>query len=113
MLQLSWRPSKRNIRFQPKPDWVPEDVYKEALAAKRNYNERWEFFVWLTSQEYNVSQQVAEEACLRGLKKEFLKMRVIWGDKVGIWFEDFMEMGDIFRKIKLPEYKTQLEEGDI
>ena len=106
----TWKPSLRKIRFQPRPDYVPKAVYSEAVGAKRVYNEHWEFFVFHTSQEFNVSQQVAEEACLRGLKKEFNKMRVIWGDKVGIWFEDFMEMGDIFRKIKLPEYKAQLVE---
>lgn len=109
----SWKPSVRKIRMHPQPDWVPDAVYTEAVAAKRNYNEKWEFLVYQTSLDYNVSQQLAEEALLRGLIKEFYKMRVIYGDKIGIWFEDFMEMGDIFRKIKLPEYKAQLvDEGE-
>lgn len=105
---MNWKPSIRNIKIYDRPDWIPEVVYTEAVGAKHNYNARWEYVVHRTALDYNVSQQVAEEAMLRGLDKEFKKMRVIWGDKIGKWFEDFMEMGDVFAKIKLNDYHAKL-----
>lgn len=105
---MSWKPSIRNIKLYDRPDWVPEVVYTEAVGAKYNYNAMWEFVVHRTASDYNVSQQIAEEAMLRGLDKEFKKMHVIWGDRIGQWFEDFMEMGDIFTKIKLNSYQAKL-----
>lgn len=104
----SWKPSIRTCVFQEKPDFVPDEVYKEALGHKRHYNERWEFWVYLVSKDFNCSQAEAEEACIRGIKREFLKMRFIWGDRIGQWFEEFMEMDGVFKNIKLPEYLPKL-----
>jgi hypothetical protein len=53
----SWRPKKRNVRYQECPEGVPDWVYTEAVAAKRFYNEDWEFWVWQTAQEHNCRQK--------------------------------------------------------
>lgn len=107
----AWRPNLRKCVFQDRPDYVPIEVYNEAMTHKRQYNAEWEYWVWNVSQQYNCSQAVAEDACIRGIKKEFAKMCFIWGDKIGKWFEDFMEMGDIFNKVKHPEYLPELGYG--
>lgn len=100
----SWRPKKRNVVFSEQPDWLPDWVYTEALAAKRNYNENWEFWVWRVSQDYNCSIPIAEDACIRGIKKAILQFKVAYGDKIGDWFEQFLDMGDIFEKVHHPIY---------
>lgn len=104
----SWRPKKRNVRFEEKPEGIPDWVYTQAVVAKKTYNEDWEFWVFNTSLDYNCSQAEAEDACIRGVKKEFLRYRLVYGDKIGQWFEDFMGMGDLFTKVKHPEYLKQL-----
>lgn len=108
MQVMSWRPSKRNIRYQEKPDWLPDTIYTEALAAKRFYNELWEFWVWEVSRTDNVSVVEAEDACIRGLKKALNRVGFVYGDKVAAWYEQFLEMGDIFSKVKHPEYIKRL-----
>ena len=104
----SWLPKKNKVKIQEKPDWVPNEIYLSACAAKRQYNQDWEYWVWGVSQQYNVSQAEAEVACMRGIKKEFHKTRFVYGPRIGTWFEEFMEMGDIFNKIQHPEYLPEL-----
>lgn len=102
--------------LQEAPDWLPEEVYKEACAHKRHYNAGWEEWVYHVALQHNVSQAVAEDACIRGIQKEFYKTRLAYaktygeelGNRVGVWFEQFMEMGDIFNKVKHPEYLKEL-----
>lgn len=108
MLTLSWRPKKRNVIFPPKPEWVPEWVYIQAQVAKRNYNENWEFWIYQTSKQFNCSIPEAEDACIRGIKKEINRQLLVYGPKVGKWFEEFLDMGDIFRKVSHPEYLPKL-----
>ena len=108
IIQTGWVPKERNCVYQEKPGFVPEGVYKEALAAKRHYNANWEWWVFNTMQEYNVNEAEAWEACKRGILKEFLKWEVIYGDQVGKWCREFMEMDDIFNGLKLPEYKLEI-----
>ena len=108
MQVLSWRPKKRNIRVQEKPEWLPEYIYNEALAAKRFYNEDWEFWVWRESLAHNVSVPVAEDACIRGLKKALNRIQFVHGPKIAQWYIEFLDMGDIFRKVKMPDYLPQL-----
>lgn len=106
---MTWQPKLRQITFSPKPDYVPEMVYSEAMAAKRSYNAEWEFWVFLESQNYNCSQAVAEDACIRGLQKALHRVSFVYGDKVGKWYEEFLDMGDIFRKVKHPDYIKLLD----
>lgn len=115
----TWRPSLRKMIIQEKPDWLPEEIYKEAMAHKRHYNAEWEYWVWAVAEAHNCSQAVAEEACIRGIKKEFYKTRVAYtktygtelGNRIGLWFEQFMEMGDIFDKFRYPDYVPELGYG--
>lgn len=104
----TWQPKRKKVKIQEKPDWVPDEVYFSAAAAKRQFNQDWEFWVWGVAQQYNVSQAEAEVACMRGIKKEFYKMRLVYGPRIGTWFEEFLEMGDIFNKIAHPEYLPEL-----
>lgn len=108
---MTWTPKLRNIRFTEKPEWVPEWVYVEAKAAKRYYNEQWEFWVYLTAQSENCSQSLAEDACIRGLKKAINRLKFVYGDKIGQWYEEFLEMGDIFDKVKHQEIINPTLEG--
>ncbi len=107
-VHTTWVPKRRNVLYSTKPDDIPAWVYVEAQTAKKYYNEEWEFWVWRTSQDYNVSQAIAEDACIRGIKKEILRMYHIYGDHIGKWFEEYLAMGDIFNKVKHPEYINQL-----
>lgn len=108
IIHTGWKPSLRNCTFPPQPEWVPDEVYKEALAAKRAYNSGWEFWVFQVSQDYNVSQALAEDACIRGLQKEINRFKLVWGDQIGNWWEDFLDMKDIFSKVRHPEYLKEL-----
>ena len=107
-IQTAWKPQRRNGKYPEKPDWVPDDIYKSAAAAKRQYNADWDYWVWGVAQQYNVSQAEAEVACVRGIKKEFYKVRMVYGPRIGTWFEQYLDMGDIFDKIKHPEYLPEL-----
>ena len=107
-IALTWKPNKRNITYAERPEWVPNEIYQVAVTSKRKYNEDWEFWVWEVAQNYNVSQAEAEDACIRGIKKEFYKIRFIYGPRVGQWFEEYLDMGDIFSKVKHPEYLPEL-----
>lgn len=106
---MTWQPKLRQIKLYPKPDYVPDWVYTEAITAKRYYNEQWEFWVFLESQANNCSMAKAEDACIRGIKKALLRAKTVYGDKIGDWYEEFLEMGDIFRKVKHPEYRKQID----
>ena len=116
LIITGWRPKLRTLVLQEKPDWLPEEIYKEACAHKRYYNAGWEEWVFHTADAYNVSQAEAEDACIRGIQKEFYKTRLAYtkaygeelGNRIGVWFEQFMEMGDIFNKVKHPEYLKEL-----
>lgn len=110
MLIPSWRPKKRTVYYQDKPEWVPGDIYTEAVSAKRFYNENWEYWVYLTSLDANVSQATAEDACIRGLKKVMDQIDFVYGPKVAKWYREFMEMEDIFSKVVHPEY-TEIKLG--
>ena len=105
---MSWRPKKRNVRYQERPDWLPEEIYSEALAAKKFYNEDWEFWVFAESRDANVSQAVAEDACIRGLRKALYRVQFVYGPKVAKWYLEFLDMGDIFSKGNHPEYIAKL-----
>jgi len=111
LVQTTWVPKARNVVYQEKPDEIPEWVYTQAQTAKRQFNENWEFWVWQVSQDYNCSQAMAEDACIRGIKKEILRHKHVYGDKIGQWFEDYLDMKDIFSKVSHPEYVNQL--GDL
>lgn len=111
MILPSWRPKKRSVYYQEKPEWVDGWVYTEALTAKKFYNEDWEFWVWQESLKENVSQAVAEDACIRGLKKALDQIKFAYGDKVAKWYLEFLDMGDIFRRVQHPEYKQIKLEG--
>ena len=104
----TWQPKSRNCTYQPKPEGIPEWVYTEAITAKRYYNEQWEFWVWQVSQEHNCSVPIAEDACIRGLKKAILQIYLVYGDNIGKWYEDFLDMGDIFKKVSHPIYLPKL-----
>lgn len=104
MIVLGWRPKKRAVYYQEKPEWVPEWVYIEAVAAKRFYNENWEFWVWNISRDNNCSQAEAEDACIRGLKKVMDQIDFVYGPKVAKWYREFMDMGDLFTKVVHPIY---------
>lgn len=108
VVRTSWKPNLRKCEFQPRPDFVPEEVYKEAVALKRHYNAEWEFWVWNVSEDFNVSQAEAEDACIRGIQKAFNQVYLVWGDKIGTWFEQFMELGDLMRKVDHPIYLPEL-----
>lgn len=103
-----WKPQVRNITYQPKPEWVPEWVYVQAKAAKDHYNRDWDFWVYAVSQQYNKSMAESEDACIRGVKKEILRQYLVYGPKIGRWFEEFLDMKDIFRKVRHPEYLPKL-----
>lgn len=107
-VQTTWKPSRRNIKIEERPEWVPQEIYDSALASKRQYNQDWEYWVWGVSQQYNVNQAEAEVACMRGIKKEFYKVKLVYGPRIGTWFEQFLDMGDIFNKISHPEYLPEL-----
>lgn len=109
IIQTGWVPKKRNVRYEARPDWVPEWVYTEALVAKRFYNEDWEFWVFNVSQHDNVPLHVAEDACIRGIKKEILRMYFVYGPKIGKWFEDYLDMNDLFTKVAHPTYLPELK----
>src|SRR5258706_15668241 len=110
LISTTWKPRKRNIKIYPKPEWVPDWVYTQAIVAKRNYNENWDFWVWQVSQSDGVDIAVAEDACIRGIQKEINRYKLVYGSKVCQWLEEFLEMGDIFRKVKHPEYLPKLGE---
>ncbi len=103
-----WKPSLRNCTYEARPDWVPEEIYKSALAAKRTYNSMWEFWVYQVSQDYNCSVPQAEDACIRGLIKEINRIRLIYGDKIGNWWEDFMDMKSVYSKVQQPLWVPEL-----
>ena len=105
---MTWMPKKRNVRYEDKPEGIPDWVYTEAVTAKRFYNEMWEFWVWDVSRTDNVPLHVAEDACIRGLQKAILRVKLVYGDAVGEWYERFLDMGDIFRKVSHPEYVKKL-----
>src|SRR4051812_17324878 len=112
ILAGEWRPSMRHITYTDKPDFVPEFVYSQAKSAKWTYNANWDYWVWETSKRFNCSQAKAEDACIRGIKKEILRQQVVYGPRVGKWFEEFLDMGDIFRKVRHPDYLPHLDKGD-
>ena len=111
MILPSWRPKKRSVYYAEKPDWIDGWVYTEALTAKKFYNEEWEFWVWREALDHNCSQAIAEDACIRGLKKALDQVRFVYGDKVGQWYLEYLEMGDVFRKVQHPEYISKTLEG--
>jgi hypothetical protein len=96
------------VQYEPKPDFVPVAVYNEAQAAKRFYNADWEFWVHQVSQDYNKPLAEAEDACIRGLKKVLLQVQLVYGDRVGKWYEDYLDMSSIFTKVSHPIYLPQL-----
>lgn len=112
----TWRPKKRSVRYTEKPEWVPDWIYTEAMTAKRFYNENWEYWVWLTSQDHNVSQAEAEDACIRGINTALLQIQVAYsqifgdaeGSKISNWFRQYLEMDELFKQVKHNEHNAQL-----
>lgn len=95
-----WEPDpNRVVRYNPRPKWVPESIYNEAVAAKKHYNEGWEGWVLDVSRRFNVTFEQAEIACLKGIKREAEYMKVVYGPKFGQWFIDYLEMDGIFDKV--------------
>jgi hypothetical protein len=113
IVQTTWKPKLRNIVMTERPEWVPEWVYTEAITAKRFYNGMWEFWVWEEAKRNNVSQAVAEDACIRGLKTAIDRVKYVYGAKIGKWYEEFLDMKDIFTKVKHPEYKVAKLESEV
>jgi hypothetical protein len=119
IVQTGWVPRKRNVNYQEKPEYVPDWVYTEAQTAKRFYNEQWEFWVWEIAQRDNVSQAVAEDACIRGIKIALDRVNYAYssifgpqlGSKIAKWYLDYLGLEDIFSKVKHPEYKEVKLEG--
>lgn len=108
LIQTGWKPSIRNVVLQDKPEWVPDWVYTMATTAKYHYNVQWEFWVHKVSIDHNCSIAKAEDACIRGIQKEINRFKFTYGDKIGNWFEDFLDMKDIFNKVKHPDYIKKL-----
>ncbi len=110
---MTWMPKLRQVKFSPKPDYVPDWVYTEAMCAKRFYNAEWELWVFLEAQKANVSQAVAEDACIRGIKTAMDRLDFIYGPKIAAWYKEFLDMGDLFQKVRHPEYITlKLDKGE-
>ena len=107
-IHTTWVPKKRNVVFSLRPPDIPEWVYTLAMTAKKQYNEDWEYWVWNVSKDHNCSQAIAEDACIRGIKKEILRIYHIYGDHIGKWFEEFLDMDSVFRMVKHPEYVNKL-----
>lgn len=113
LIQTGWVPKKRNVKYQAKPDWVPDWVYTEAQAAKRFYNEDWEFWVYEVSKKDNVPLHVAEDACIRGIKKALDRVDFVYsgifgkqlGGRIARWYLDYLGLEDLFSKVSHPEYK--------
>lgn len=108
----TWKPQLRNITFTERPEWIEEWIYTEALAAKRFYNASWEFWVWEEAQRNNCSQAVSEDACIRGIQTAINRIKFIYGDRVGKWYEEFLDMKDIFTKVKHFDREKKLGELD-
>jgi hypothetical protein len=111
MLIPDWRPKRRSVYYSGRPEWIDDWVYTEAVTAKKFYNEEWEFWVWQEAMNRNVSQAVAEDACIRGLKQALDRVKFVYGDKAGKWYLEYLDMGDIFRKVQHPEYQSISLEG--
>jgi len=110
MLVPSWRPKRRQVYYTEKPDFVPDWVYTEAVTAKRFYNENWEFWVDLESKTTNVPVHIAEDACIRGLKKALDQTDFVFGPKVAKWYKEFLDMDSVFTKVMHPKYtKVDIE----
>ena len=107
----SWRPKRRQVTYQERPEGIPEWVYTEAVAAKKFYNEEWEFCVWQESLTQNCSQAIAEDACIRGLKKALDRITHVYGPQIAKWYIAYLDMKDIFSKVKHPEYQQITLEG--
>lgn len=107
---MTWMPKKRNVRYESKPEGIPDYVYQEAMIAKKFYNEDWEFWVWNVSKDYNIPLPQAEDACIRGIQKAIHRVKYVYGDKIASWYERYLDMGDIFRKVNHPTYLNQLGE---
>lgn len=105
---MTWMPKKRNVGYQDQPEGIPDYIYSEALAAKKFYNEDWEFWVWSEAQRYNVPLAEAEDACIRGIQKAIFRIQFIYGSQIAKWYEEFLDMGDIFRKVSHPDYIKRL-----
>ena len=105
---MTWMPKKRNITYEERSPEIPPAVYQDAVAAKRFYNENWEFWVWSEAQHFNRPLAEVEDACIRGIQKAIYRTRFVYGDAIGKWYENFLDMGDIFRKVSHPEYLKQL-----
>lgn len=111
MIIPSWRPKKREVYYQDKPEWVDDWVYTEALTAKRFFNENWELWVWQVAMDYNCNQAKAEDACIRGYKKAIDRVDFVYGPKVAKWYREFMEMDALINKVKHPEYRQVKLDG--
>jgi hypothetical protein len=107
----TWMPKKRNVTYIEKPDWIPDWVYTNAVVAKRQYNEQWEYWVFLTSKDHNCSQALAEDACIRGIKKELDRLDFVYGPKIAQWFRQFLDMDSIISMVKHPTYTEVKLEG--
>ena len=111
---MTWMPKARNVVFEPKPPEIPDHIYNEAMTAKRFYNEQWEFWVWTEwrdkchAEGADIPVNVVEDACIRGLKKAINRVKYVHGDAIGEWYERFLDMGDLFNKVKHPDYIKQL-----
>lgn len=105
-----WEPDpNRVVRYTPRPKWIPEWLYAEAVAAKKHYNEGWEGWVLDVSRRFDVSFENAEIACLKGISKECQNIIQVYGPKYGQWFVDYLEMEGIFKKVE----KLKISKGEV
>lgn len=100
IITSTWTPNeKRTTSYQPKPEQIPEWLYAQALAAKKQYNEGWEVWVQDVANKHNITFGQAEIACIKGIKRESDYIKQIYGPKLGGWFVDYLEMESVFNKV--------------
>lgn len=101
IITSTWTPNEyRTVSYQPKPEAIPDWLYSEALAAKKQYNEGWEFWVQDVANTHNITFGQAEIACIKGIDKACQNIKIQYGPRLGKWFIDFLEMESIFEKVK-------------
>lgn len=101
LITSGWTPNEhRTLEYKPKPEGIPDWLYNEALAAKKQYNEGWEFWVQDVANTHNVTFGQAEIACIKGIDKACQRIYHLYGPRLGKWFVDYLEMESIFNKVK-------------
>ncbi len=101
IITSSWTPNEhRTVGYKPKPENIPDFLYNEAVAAKKQYNENWEFWVQDVANTHNITFGQAEIACIKGIDRACQNVLSVYGPRLGKWFVDFLEMESVFSKVK-------------